>query len=297
MNDRPETDAAVPHARVRRRRWGVSVAWLVPLVAAVVAGYLVYDRLRQAGPTITIEFADGAGIKVGQTEIRYRGVPIGEVREIDLSHDHSRVVVTARLQRSAASIAREGSVFWIVRPQVGPLSITGLSTVLTGPYIQVAPGAGARQTAFTGVDHPPPTLSRRGLKFVLATSSLGSVRDGSPIYYRGVEVGTVIGTRLSRDASSAHVDIFVDQPHTRLVRTGSRFWSVSGLDLHVGLFKGLDISVESLRSLAVGGVAFATPDDTGPPAKAGTVFALHDKADKEWLTWTPKIAMPPSADD
>jgi paraquat-inducible protein B len=128
VSDPPEAAEAVPDAHIRRRRWGFSVAWLVPLVAAIVADYLVYDRVRQAGPTITIAFADGDGVKVGQTEIRYRGVPIGEVREIDLSPDHSRVVVSARLRRSAAVIARDGSVFWIVRPQVGPAArqITGL---------------------------------------------------------------------------------------------------------------------------------------------------------------------------
>ena len=101
---------AVPEARVRRRRWAFSVVWVVPVVAAAVAGYLVYDRMAQAGPTITIAFADGMGVKAGQTEIRYRGVPIGDVREIDLSHDRSRVIVNARLRQSAASIASEGSV-------------------------------------------------------------------------------------------------------------------------------------------------------------------------------------------
>lgn len=292
MSDPPEAADAVPDARIRRRRWGFSVAWLVPLVAAIVAGYLVYDRVRQAGPTITIAFADGDGVKVGQTEIRYRGVPIGEVREIDLSPDHSRVVVSARLRRSAAVIARDGSVFWIVRPQVGPASITGLSTVLSGPYIQVLPGTGKMQTSFTGVDHPSPTLNRRGLTIILATARLISVRNGSPIYYRGIEVGTVIDTHLSRDATSARVNVLIDQTYTSLVRIGSRFWNVSGLDVHVGLFKGVDISLESLRSLAVGGVAFATPDTSSQPAKAGTIFVLHEETDKEWLAWTPKIPIP-----
>ena len=295
MSDPPAAAEAVPDARIRRRRWGFSVAWLVPLVAAIVAGYLVYDRVRQAGPTITIAFTDGDGVKVGQTEIRYRGVPIGEVREIDLSSDHSHVVVGARLRRSAAAVARDGSVFWIVRPQVGPASITGLGTVLTGPYIQVRPGTGKTQTSFTGVDHPSPTLDRRGLKIVLAAARLVSVRNGSPVYYRGIEVGTVIDTHLSRDATAARVNVFIDHPYTRLVRIGSRFWSVSGLDVHVGLFKGVDISLESLRSLAVGGVAFATPDASNPPANAGTIFVLHEESDKEWLTWAPKITMPPAA--
>jgi len=299
MSDVPEAGEAateaLPEARVRRPRWRFSIAWVVPLVAAIVAGHLVYEHFRELGPMITIAFIDAAGVKPGQTEIRYRGVPIGEVQRVDLSDDRGRVVVSARLRRSAASIARDGSVFWIVRPQLGPTSITGLNTVLTGPYIQVLPGTGKALTTFTGVDHPSPTLDRRGLNIVLATAHVGSVRNGSPIYYRGIEVGTVIDAQLSSDATSARVNVFIEQPHTRLVRIGSRFWSVSGLDVHVGLFKGLDISLESLRSLAIGGIAFATPDAGGPPAKAGTIFVLHDQAEKEWLTWTPKIPLPSTA--
>jgi paraquat-inducible protein B len=290
----PPADA-VPEARVRRRHWGLSVVWVVPLVAAIVAGYLVWDHLREAGPSITIAFTDGDGVKAGRTELRYRGVPIGEVQAIDLSRDQRHVVVTVRLRRSATPVARDGSVFWIVRPQVGPASISGLSTVLTGPYIQVQPGTGKERTKFTGVDHPSPTLDRRGLKIVLATAHLASVRNNSPIYYRGIPVGFVVDAELSRDATAAHVNAFIEQPYARLVRIGSRFWSVSGLDVHVGLFKGLDISLESLRSLAIGGVTFATPDAETPPAKPGTIFVLHEQADKEWLTWTPKIPVPATA--
>ena len=297
MSDAPEPDVpeTVPEARVRRWHWGFSIAWVVPLVAALVAGYLVYQRLEEAGPEIIISFTEGEGIKPGQTELRYRGVPIGEVREIELSPDHSHVLLRVRLRRTAASIARDGSVFWIVRPQVGPASISGLSTVLTGPYVQVEPGTGKTRSRFTGLDHPSPDLNRRGLKIVLATGHLTSVRNGSPIYYRGVEVGSVLDAHLNRDATAAHVDVFIDQPYARLVRIGSRFWSVSGLDVHVGLFKGLDISLESLRSLAIGGVTFATPDDAGPPAKPGAIFVLHDDPDKTWLTWTPKISLPRTA--
>ena len=295
--DSPSTPPPVPEARIRRRHWGLSVIWVVPLIAAIVAGYLVYDRMRQAGPTITIAFKDGGGVKPGQTELRYRGVPIGNVQDIDLSPDQSHVLVRVGLRRSAASIAREGAVFWIVRPQVGPSSVTGLSTVLTGPYIEVIPGEGKARTSFMGVDHPSPTLNRHGARFILATAHLKSVRNGTAIYYRNIEVGNVLDSKLNRDSTAAHVDVFIDQPYTRLVRIGSRFWTVSGVDVHVGLFKGIDISLESLRSLVLGGITFATPEGNAPPAPPGTTFALHEEPQKEWLTWMPKIALPQTAGD
>src|SRR5688500_1759562 len=111
MTDLPEShevDVSLAEASVIRRGGKLSGAWIVPLAAAIVAGYLVYGRLQQFGPNITISFKDGTGVKAGQTAINYRGVQIGQVTAVELSQDHQAVLVKARLQRSAASLAKEG---------------------------------------------------------------------------------------------------------------------------------------------------------------------------------------------
>jgi len=288
----PELVDELPRAKIERRRRGFPVVWIVPVVAAIVAGYLVYAHLQESGPTITIKFKDGHGIKAGQTEIRYRGVPIGEVTAIDLSEDEKYVLAKARLRRSASAIAKEGAEFWIVRPEVGFGTISGLSTVITGPYIQVLPGTGKPRTEFVGLEGAPPA-ERKGLRIILAANRLESVRPGSPVHYRGVEVGSVTSTELSRDATAAHIHLLISQRYARLVRVNSKFWSVSGVDVHVGLLRGLEISLESLRSLITGGIAFATPEDpSSRPATNGMIFTLYDKPQKEWLEWAPRISIP-----
>jgi len=285
--------ATLPLARLRRSRgWLVYIVWLVPLLAAVIAGALVYNRLHEYGPTITITFRDVTGLKPGQSEIRYRGVTVGEVSGLQLGGELAFVVVSGRLRREAAAVAREGSVFWIVRPEVGIETVRGLTTVITGPYIEVFPGSGQPKTEFTGVERPSPALGRRGLRVTLATAQLGSVRARAPVYYRGIEVGMVIANVLSRDATTAHVQVLIEPRYSRLVRISSRFWSTSGVDVSLGLFKGLEINVDSLRSLIAGGIAFATPDAQSQPANENTIFVLHDKPEKEWLTWAPKIPLP-----
>jgi paraquat-inducible protein B len=282
-----------PVARVRRRRrWSAYLVWLVPLVAAVFAGYLVYSRMQEYGPTVRIMFRDATGLKPRQSEVRFRGVAVGEVTALALSPDRAYVLVSVRLRREASDIARTGSVFWVVRPEVGIETVRGLTTVITGPYIEVLPGSGAPKTEFIGVESASPALGRTGLPVTLATAQLGSVRPRTSVTYRGIEVGTVTSTTLSRDATAAHVQVLIDPRYARLVRIGSRFWSASGVDVNVSLFKGVEISVESLRSLVAGGVAFATPDASSPPAKEGTIFVLHDKPQKEWLAWAPKIPLP-----
>jgi paraquat-inducible protein B len=106
----------------------------------------------------------------------------------------------------------------------------------------------------------------------------------------------VTATDLSTDATAALVQVFIAQRYERLVRIGSRFWMVSGVDVNFGLFRGLEINIESLRTLVAGGIAFATPDDAAAPsAKDGTFFLLHDKPQNEWLEWRPKIPVAPAS--
>lgn len=297
MNDtreNPDTGEELPKAKIRRTRWNFSVVWVVPVVAAIVAAYLIYGRVQEFGPKITIKFKNGGGLKIGQTPINYRGVQIGEVTAIDLSDDQQDVLVKARLRRSAAPIAREGAVFWIVRPEAGLYNIAALGTVFTGPEIEVLPGTGKAQSGFVGLESSPVPLEGKGLKVVLVTGHVGSLRPGSPVYYRGVEVGTIQGVRLSTNAAAAEIHVFIKQRYAKLVRRGSKFWNVSGVDVNVGLFRGVDFNMESLRSLVLGGVSFATPNDLkDPPAKNETVFPFYDKPEKEWLEWAPAIMISP----
>jgi paraquat-inducible protein B len=281
----------LPQARVRRRNRWMHAMWIVPIVAAAVAGWLVWDRMRQMGPEITIEFRDGAGLRPGQTPIKYRGVQIGEVSRVDLSEDHSLVLVRARLQRSAASLAREGAIFWIVRPQVGWGQVTGLSTVISGPEIQVVEGSGPAAKRFAGLERAPVGMGEPGLKVILKADHPVSLRPNSPVYYRGVDVGLVQEIQLSPDARAADIHLLIYQRYARLVRTGSAFWNASGVSMKASLFKGFELDLESMRALIAGGVEFASPEGA-PPAKSGSTFFLHRKAQPQWLAWSPRIPIP-----
>jgi paraquat-inducible protein B len=275
----------LPEARVRRNRL-FRIAWIVPLIAAAVAGWLIYERMRVYGPEITIQFDRGEGLRIGQTPVKYRGVPIGEVTDVSLSPDHKHVMVKARLRRTAASVANEGAIFWIVRPQVGLGNVTGLNTVLSGPEIEVRPGNGELRRTFVGRESPP--LDDNGLRLVLRAERPKSLRANSPVYYRGIEVGSVQKVELSSNSASADVTVLIQQRYAALVREGSAFWDSSGINVKGGVFKGLEVELESLRALAAGGVEFASPPNS-PRAKAGTVFFLHGEAKKEWLAWQPKL--------
>ncbi|OZI25527.1 paraquat-inducible protein B [Bordetella genomosp. 7] len=267
-------------ARKRQRR--VSWIWLVPVVALLAGLSLVIRTWMAVGPEVAIEFNTAEGLEVGKTQVRYKDVVVGVVENIRFNDDRSKVIVQAQLSKEAAGLATEGTNFWVVRPRLGLSGVSGLGTLLSGAYIGVdaADGAGAATTAtkfeFVGLETPPAvTHDRAGKRFMLKAHDLGSLDIGSPVYFRRITVGRVIGYKLDDDGTAVNVEVFIDAPNDKFVTAGTRFWNASGVDLTVD-GSGLKLHTQSLVSLALGGVAFAPvnlSDET--PAKPDTEFQLY----------------------
>ena len=265
----------LPEVEVKKRR-GISLVWLIPLVAGAIAIWLAYTTLQEKGPKITVMFDNAEGLEAGKTRVKYRNVEVGLVDKVALSEDLSHIVVTANLDKTMETHMKEGTRFWIVRPRVGFGGVSGLGTLLSGAYVEFDPGEGQPAHDFVGLAEPPPITSQvPGTEFVLSTDRRGGIGRGAPVYYRGIRVGQVLGYDLAEDSQGLIVKVFVDAPNDQLVRPSSRFWNASGIDVSLGT-DGVDVSIESLEALLTGGIAFDTPDidQPGEVAAADTVFPL-----------------------
>ena len=263
----------VPRSRAR-----ISVVWLIPVLAAVVALGIAVQRILSEGPTITITFKAAQGIEAGKTFVKYKDVNIGQVTKVELASDYSRVEVTAKIAKSAAGLMVEDATFWVVEPRVTLSGVSGLGTLLSGNYIGFEVGKSRkRQTRFTGLETPPVIPGDQpGRSFVLKADTIGSLGIGSPIYYRRLQAGQVVAYQLAADGKAIDLRIFVNAPYDRYVISGTRFWNVSGIDVAVGA-GGVEVRTESLVALLAGGIAFDTPPfvATSEPAAAGTAFTLY----------------------
>jgi paraquat-inducible protein B len=264
-----------PEAAVRRRR-GISIVWLIPIVAALIGGFLAYRAYTEKGPTITLSFATADGLEAGKTKLRYLDVEVGTVQTVAIAPDLKHIVVTAGMVPGAESYLREQTAFWIVRPRIGVGGVSGLGTLLSGAYIGLAPGEGAPQRSFTGLEQPPPIDANvAGRRYTLTAASLGSLSRGAPIFYRGLDIGQILDHQLAPDARSLQISIFVRAPYDDLVRTTSRFWNASGVNVATTT-SGIDVQVASLQSLIIGGIEFDNPLDNSADqvADAGATFPL-----------------------
>ncbi len=267
---------------VRKRSTRISIVWIIPILAAVVAIGIAIQRVLSEGPTITIVFKAAEGLEAGKTFVKYRDVNIGQVTTVQLTSDSSRIEVTAKIAKSAAGLMVEDTKFWVVEPRITLRGVSGLGALLSGNYIGIEVGkSDKKQRKFTGLDTPPViTRGQRGRQFVIKAENLGSLGIGSPIYYRRLEVGEVIAYNLAGDGKAVEVKVFVNAPYDQYVNPGTRFWNASGLDVSVGA-GGVDVRTESLVALIEGGLAFETPPFAAKaePAAADMVFTLYgDKA-------------------
>ncbi len=275
----PSGNDSLPDAVVVEKRSGFSIVWLIPLVAALVGAWLAYKTLSEQGPIINLTFREGTGLEAGKTKIKYKALDVGVVETVRFSPDLSHVIVMVRMNKEVEQHLGANSRFWVVRPRIELSGVSGLETVVSGTYIEVEFDDGNPTRVFTGLAQPPIVRADTpGRRYLLLTDQLGSIQRGSPIYFRDIQVGEVLTTQLAEDNRSVLVHVFVNEPYDRLVRDQSRFWKTSGFEVSLGA-QGIDVRMESLLSLLLGGIAFDTPavhDDSGAPSRDGARFRLYD---------------------
>ena len=262
---------------VPKKSTRVSVVWIIPILAAVVAIGIAVQRIMSEGPTISIIFEKAEGIEAGKTFVKYKDVNIGLVKTVQLASDYSRVEVTVKIVKSAANLMVEDAKFWVVEPRVTMSGISGLGTLFSGNYIGFETGKSAKkQSKFMALETPPIIASDQpGRQFVLKAADIGSVGIGSPIYYHNLRAGEVISYNLMPDGKAVEMKVYVNAPYDKYVNSETRFWNASGIDVSVGA-SGFDVRTQSLASVLTGGLAFDTPPyaTTAEPAAADTVFTL-----------------------
>ena len=84
------------------------------------------DPVRHGDLLMSMHAPESHGLDVG-AEVRFRGLPTGDVRRIDLAGDGSHVVVALRIHQQHRHTVTSASEFWIARPRLSGALISGLA--------------------------------------------------------------------------------------------------------------------------------------------------------------------------
>ncbi|MGL5018464.1 MAG: intermembrane transport protein PqiB [Luteolibacter sp.] len=267
------------------QRW--NIVWVVPILALVIGGWMIFRSLTSQGPVAYVRFETADGLGSGKTEVRCRSVRVGVVKQVRLAEDLQSVLVQLELEPDAVGLLRKGTNFWVVRPRVSGTDVTGLGTLITGAYIELDPGPtdGAEINHFNGLETPPATNQNiPGRRLTLVAQEAGSLTAGSPIFYRGFEVGRIESRKLDLEGQRVTYDAFIQEDYMSLIRKNTRFWNTSGIDITAGA-DGFKLRTPSFQAMLTGGVTFGVTDgiEAGEKVSDGeqfTLFMNEDAANK-----------------
>ena len=267
---------------VSKRRRPPQLVWLIPIIAALIGGWLAVKTILEKGPTVTITFKTGEGLEAGKTKIKYKNIDIGEVKSVGFTKDLRRVVVTAEFNKGVEPHLVEDVRFWIAKPRISGGQVSGLGTLFSGSYIEMDRGKSSiKRKDFEGLEVAPLVIGDvPGRQFVLRGKDLGSHDAGTPILFRRIPVGKVAVNELNEDGAGVTLKIFIESPYDKFVNANTRFWDVSGIDITADS-SGVKVNTEGLMAILLGGIAFEAPVDSGalPEADPDTVFPLFPNRD------------------
>lgn len=265
---------------IKRRRLP-SAIWFLPLLAVIIAGWLVYKNYSNKGIEIEVTFDSAAGLEVNKTKVFYRGLPAGVVKKLRIDDDLKGVKVRIEMAQETGASLTDSAQFWLVKPQVSLSGVRGLETLLSGHYIGFQPGNQEDESnrVFTALDQPPPPLKDSdGLYLTLSADSAHSIYPGAKVYFKEIEVGEVLSHSLTYDGAKVQIETYIEPRYTYLIRENTRFWNASGIQVKADLPK-IDVQIGSLASIIAGGIHFSEPDNNAGKAKSGQNFHLYKDYD------------------
>ena len=104
----------------------------------------------------------GNGILPGKDQLRYQGVAIGVVQELELAQDGRKIAVLAKVDSRARPLIRKGSDFWLVSPKASLTEISGLDTLVSATTSTCSPGGRTTRWKMNSTPGRSPRLSGPG---------------------------------------------------------------------------------------------------------------------------------------
>lgn len=245
----------------------LSAVWLIPLLALIVGGWMLLQYQLSKGESIYITMLQADGIVAGKTEIKVRSVQVGLVDAIRLADNQKQVIVRAKIDKNYGKLLTKDAKIWVVKPRIDESGISGLGTLLSGVYLELAPGESSTLVSQFELQDEPALISSdiKGTRFKLTSHDAEVIEVSTGIYYKGYKIGQVETASFDWQRQAMRYGIFINEPYQNLVTLNSIFWVNSGIEVDLSA-DGISVKTGSLSKLLKGGISVGLPEDTKPGA-------------------------------
>ncbi|MCL1073231.1 MlaD family protein [Shewanella dokdonensis] len=225
--------------------------------------------------------------------IRYQGTQIGEVTQVILDADLQHLSARAYLYgKYAAPFLKQDSQYRLQQAQISLKGVEHPEALLTGAFIAATPGnASSNRVQFTIPKLADDYMAVDALHLQLNRATLGSVKEGTGIFFRGIQIGQITDYRLKENGAGVLLNASIAARYRHLVNQSSRFYDLSGIKVDLGLFSGAQIETGSLETILAGGIGVVTELDNqqAAPLNSKQTLAIYAKAETDWLKWQPNL--------
>ncbi|KZN46212.1 intermembrane transport protein PqiB [Pseudoalteromonas luteoviolacea] len=255
-----------------------SVIWIVPVIAIVITGWMLYQHQSNKGHTIFLKMDNADGIIAGKTEIKVRSVQVGLVESLKLQIEQNAVIATIRIFKDYDTLLTKDAKFWTVKPRVDESGISGLNTLLSGAYIELLPGESNEQASLFTMQNQPALIAPdiEGLRYSLKAANAEVLDVGTGIFFRNYKIGQVETASFNEKTLEMDYGIFINSPYNELISKNAIFWVNSGIEVDLST-EGIRVSTGSLSKLIKGGISVDYPPNTEADgiAEQNTQYKLH----------------------
>ena len=232
-------------------------------------------------------YIDNAEALSDSSELKYRGIVIGNVISRSLKENH--IEVKALVQNQYEYLFVEDTKVWVEGFELGLGGVKNSSSLISGAFITLKKGDSTQLAKAFSIENKPLHVdATKGLRIVLEATKRSSLKVGSPLFFRQIKIGSIESVSLKDDSSSVEIALFVEECYSYLIRENSIFYNAGAIGVDVNLL-GVKISTETVETMISGGIAVVTPDEFGREAKDMMLFKLFNKPDEAWLEYAPSL--------
>jgi len=255
----------------------ISAIWIIPAIALFVGVWMLYQYQANKGPTIFIEMPQAEGIIAGKTEIKVRSVKIGQIDSVRLSNSQDSVIARAQIDKNYEDLLTDDAKIWVVKPRIDETGISGMSTLLSGVYLEFAPGESENLKENFTLQEEPALIGKdvQGGRFQLLSYNAEVLDVSTGIFFKNYKIGQIETATFDWENQAMKYGIFIKAPYQNLITNNSIFWVNAGIEIDLSA-DGININTGSLSKLLKGGISVGLPDNQTPGeiANDGHNFSL-----------------------